>query len=85
MKFTDSGEIVLSAWVEARDENACVVRVEVRDTGIGISPDQIPRLFTSFAQADSTISSRYGGTGLKLGGSAENLRPDLNGCSNARR
>jgi signal transduction histidine kinase/ligand-binding sensor domain-containing protein/CheY-like chemotaxis protein len=66
MKFTDAGEIVLSAWVTARDENGCVVRIQVRDTGIGISPDRITRLFTSFQQADSTISSRYGGTGLGL-------------------
>src|SRR5579883_252157 len=66
LKFTESGEIVLSARVQHRDANGCVIRIEVRDTGIGIPPDAITRLFTSFAQADATISRRYGGTGLGL-------------------
>lgn len=66
LKFTDSGEIVLSARVEAREETAYRIRIEVRDTGIGIPPDRMTRLFTSFSQADSTINRRYGGTGLGL-------------------
>jgi len=66
LKFTQSGEVVLSAMVEAREETSCAVRFEIRDTGIGIPPDRMARLFSSFSQADSTISRRYGGTGLGL-------------------
>ena len=66
VKFTSSGEVVLSAGVEREDEAACSIGIEVRDTGIGIAPDRLPRLFTSFNQADASISRRYGGTGLGL-------------------
>ena len=62
LKFTNSGEVVLSAAAERSD----VVAIEVRDTGIGISADQLPLLFSSFHQADASISRRYGGTGLGL-------------------
>jgi signal transduction histidine kinase len=66
LKFTSSGEIVLSAGVERQDETSLCVAIEVRDTGMGIAPDQLPRLFSSFAQADASVSRRYGGTGLGL-------------------
>ena len=66
MKFTKSGEVVLSAGVERQDETSCRIVVEVSDTGIGIAPDQLPRLFSSFEQANASISRRYGGTGLGL-------------------
>jgi signal transduction histidine kinase/CheY-like chemotaxis protein/ligand-binding sensor domain-containing protein len=66
LKFTESGEIVLSAAVKARDETSYAIGIEVRDTGIGIAPDRMARLFSSFSQADSSISRRYGGTGLGL-------------------
>ena len=66
LKFTSSGEVVLRAGVERRDEASYRIAIEVRDTGIGIAPDQLPRLFTSFHQADASISRRYGGTGLGL-------------------
>jgi signal transduction histidine kinase/CheY-like chemotaxis protein len=66
LKFTSLGEVVLSAAVERRDETAYRIAIEVRDTGIGIAPDQLPRLFSSFNQADASISRRYGGTGLGL-------------------
>jgi signal transduction histidine kinase len=71
LKFTSSGEVVLSAAVERaiagpRDEASCRIAIEVRDTGIGIAPDQLPRLFSSFNQADASISRHYGGTGLGL-------------------
>lgn len=66
LKFTSSGEVVLSAGVERQDETSYCIAIEVCDTGIGIAPDQLPRLFTSFDQADASISGRYGGTGLGL-------------------
>jgi len=66
LKFTSSGEVVLSASVERQGEMSDCIAIEVRDTGIGIAPDQLPRLFSSFNQADASISRRYGGTGLGL-------------------
>jgi signal transduction histidine kinase/CheY-like chemotaxis protein/streptogramin lyase len=66
LKFTSFGEIVLSAGVEGQDETSYRIAIEVCDTGIGIAPDQLPRLFSSFNQADASISRRYGGTGLGL-------------------
>ena len=56
----------LSARVEGQDQTLYCIAIEVRDTGIGIAPDQLPRLFSSFNQADASISRRYGGTGLGL-------------------
>ena len=66
LKFTSSGEIVLSAGVERQDAASHCIAIEVRDTGIGIAPDQLPRLFSPFDQADASTSGRYGGTGLGL-------------------
>jgi len=66
LKFTKTGEVVLSARLEGQAETSYSIAVEVRDTGIGIAPDQLPRLFMSFNQADASISRRYGGTGLGL-------------------
>jgi len=66
LKFTSSGEVALSAGVERQDETSYCIAIEVRDTGIGIAADQLPRLFSSFNQADASISRRFGGTGLGL-------------------
>jgi signal transduction histidine kinase/CheY-like chemotaxis protein len=66
LKFTSSGEVVLRAAVERQDETSYWLAIEVCDTGIGIAADQLPRLFSSFSQADASISRRYGGTGLGL-------------------
>ena len=65
VKFTDRGEvaIVLRANVEA---GAATVEIDVRDTGIGISPDKIRSIFESYEQADLSTSRRYGGSGLGL-------------------
>ena len=66
VKFTEQGEVVVAVEVLAR-EAACVrLRFEVRDTGIGISPEEIQRLFKPFSQADTSTSRRFGGTGLGL-------------------
>jgi CheY-like chemotaxis protein/anti-sigma regulatory factor (Ser/Thr protein kinase) len=61
VKFTDAGEVVLSA---ERDQGQLVLRV--RDTGIGLSEDQIARIFNPFEQADGSMTRRYGGSGLGL-------------------
>jgi signal transduction histidine kinase len=61
VKFTAHGEVVVS--VSARDD---VMRVAVRDTGIGISAEQQARLFTAFTQVDTSTTRKYGGTGLGL-------------------
>ncbi len=64
VKFTESGEVVVS--VAPGEKGAGHVKICVRDTGIGIPPDRISRLFKPFSQADSSTTRRYGGTGLGL-------------------
>ena len=64
IKFTERGEIAIHV-LKPRSGSARV-RIEVRDTGIGIPPETLARLFTPFTQADSSTSRRYGGTGLGL-------------------
>jgi cellobiose-specific phosphotransferase system IIC component len=67
VKFTpENGSICLSAFLEREEGNACAIKIEVADTGIGISAEQKTRLFSSFEQADSGTSRRFGGTGLGL-------------------
>jgi signal transduction histidine kinase/DNA-binding response OmpR family regulator len=67
VKFTDAGEVVISAARRPTEEpDAIVYHLAVRDTGIGIPPDRIERLFESFTQVDASTSRRYGGTGLGL-------------------
>jgi PAS domain S-box-containing protein len=67
VKFTDEGEVSLTASASAVDGKGDLeVHISVADTGIGISPDRMDRLFQSFSQADASISRRYGGTGLGL-------------------
>jgi signal transduction histidine kinase len=64
IKFTESGEVAIH--VLAPPHGAARIRFEVRDSGIGIPPDTLARLFSPFTQADSSTSRRYGGTGLGL-------------------
>lgn len=61
IKFTEKGEIVVIAKKKGKDVWVCV-----KDTGIGIAKENIPKLFTKFYQVDSSLSRRYGGTGLGL-------------------
>jgi signal transduction histidine kinase/CheY-like chemotaxis protein len=64
-KFTDNGVITLSAHRIVRDGSDWLA-FRVSDTGIGMTPEQISRLFRAFTQADESTSRRYGGTGLGL-------------------
>ncbi len=66
LKFTESGGIILRAGISQGSAGAARLRIEVEDTGIGITPEQLERIFDKFAQADSSITRRYGGTGLGL-------------------
>ncbi len=66
VKFTDDGEIVLTAWADGASGGRVTYHATVRDTGIGVPPDRVDRLFRSFSQADVSTSRRYGGTGLGL-------------------
>jgi signal transduction histidine kinase len=64
-KFTDRGTITIDAC--QRPENGCGwITLAVKDTGIGMTPDQIGKLFQEFSQASSATASKYGGTGLGL-------------------
>jgi two-component system sensor histidine kinase/response regulator len=66
IKFTDEGEIRIAVDVISRGEHDLTVEFSVRDTGIGLTPDQQKNLFQSFHQADMSTGRRYGGTGLGL-------------------
>ncbi len=66
VKFTDKGEVDIVARVRERMGDEVVVYFAIRDTGIGLTAEQIGRLFQSFAQADTSTTRKYGGTGLGL-------------------
>ncbi|HWB58177.1 MAG TPA: response regulator, partial [Chthoniobacteraceae bacterium] len=65
VKFTESGEVLVTVSTGGGNE-AGTVKISVRDTGIGIDPERISRLFKPFSQADSSTTRRYGGSGLGL-------------------
>jgi signal transduction histidine kinase/DNA-binding response OmpR family regulator/HPt (histidine-containing phosphotransfer) domain-containing protein/PAS domain-containing protein len=72
VKFTERGEVVVTVALERSNvetlerSNAQTLHFAVRDTGIGIPPDRMDRLFQSFSQVDASTTRRYGGTGLGL-------------------
>ncbi|RZJ59276.1 MAG: PAS domain S-box protein, partial [Acidovorax sp.] len=66
IKFTDNGEISIAVRLLEAAGHRVMLRFEVRDTGIGLTPEQMGRLFQSFQQADTSTTRRYGGTGLGL-------------------
>jgi signal transduction histidine kinase/DNA-binding response OmpR family regulator/HPt (histidine-containing phosphotransfer) domain-containing protein/tetratricopeptide (TPR) repeat protein len=66
VKFTDSGEIVFGVEKVAGQANDVELHFWVRDTGIGMTPEQCGKMFQSFSQADTSTTRRYGGSGLGL-------------------
>ncbi len=66
VKFTPSGEVAVVLSCIEDNATGVLLRFEVRDTGIGIAPEDKDRLFDAFSQADSSVSRKYGGTGLGL-------------------
>ncbi len=66
VKFTEQGEVVVEVKVEEHREGEVLLGFTVRDTGIGMTREEIAKLFQAFTQADTSTTRRYGGTGLGL-------------------
>jgi CheY-like chemotaxis protein len=66
VKFTERGSITIQGRVLEKTDAGYLLRFEVRDTGIGMTPEQIARVFQPFEQADNSTTRKYGGTGLGL-------------------
>ena len=66
LKFTHQGSITVTVSVDKKEKKQWHLKFEVKDTGIGIPPDKLGNLFERFVQADSSITRKYGGTGLGL-------------------
>lgn len=78
VKFTTEGEVTLGIHLIAQEGERYYLELAVKDTGIGMSEEQIAQLFAPFSQADSTINRRFGGTGLGLS-IVKNLVEMMNG------
>ncbi len=66
IKFTEAGEVLVSVKVAQQNEEYVKLHFIVRDTGIGMTPEQLSRVFEAFEQADTSMTRRFGGTGLGL-------------------
>ncbi len=66
VKFTEKGQVVVSVRLLEQEGEQVRLRVDVRDSGIGMTPEQAARLFQAFTQADGSTTRKYGGTGLGL-------------------
>jgi len=66
VKFTEHGEVLVTVGGAVLEDSRWEIRIDVRDTGIGIPADAMSKLFQSFSQVDASIARRYGGTGLGL-------------------
>jgi PAS domain S-box-containing protein len=71
IKFTEQGSVSINVMLEGKKENVNKIRVEISDTGIGISDDNLQKLFNYFSQVDNSSTKSYGGTGLGLAISKE--------------
>ena len=78
VKFTSSGYVALEIGLEDQENEKCRLSFTVTDTGIGMTGEQVQKLFTPFTQADSSINRRYGGSGLGLA-IVKNLLDLMNG------
>lgn len=66
LKFTEKGEIVVSITLQEKIDNKVKLCFAVRDTGIGLKPEEIEKIFKSFSQVDNSTTRKFGGTGLGL-------------------
>ncbi len=66
VKFTETGEILIQISAPVVEADQAVLQFSVKDSGIGMSEDQVKKLFTAFSQADTSTTRKYGGTGLGL-------------------
>jgi signal transduction histidine kinase/DNA-binding response OmpR family regulator len=66
VKFTNNGMVKLHAVLKEKEENSITMYFEIKDSGIGMYPEQINKIFDPFARAESGIAHKYGGTGLGL-------------------
>ncbi|MEI6705381.1 MAG: ATP-binding protein, partial [Deltaproteobacteria bacterium] len=66
VKFTTEGHVTLSTKLLEQHDNFVLIQIEIRDTGIGISPKSLDTIFKPFTQEDGSISRKFGGTGLGL-------------------
>jgi len=66
LKFTERGEVFVNVNLVQEDDQSCMLRCEVRDSGIGMTEEACSRIFESFTQADGSTTRHYGGTGLGL-------------------
>ncbi|BCG45611.1 Putative signal transduction histidine kinase sensor [Citrifermentans bremense] len=74
IKFTACGSVALSVTLTVKQEDMAQLRFSVSDTGVGIAPESLERIFAPFAQEDTSTTRRYGGTGLGLSISAKLVR-----------